>query len=180
MLKNTAVMSTLWVLAGVIVPSACWARKVEHWSYDRLFKEADLVVIARAASSRPCKDNWSERFFEQDRFQGLEATFEVASTLKGQVPETFKLLHFKYKPDETPYNDGPGLVSFLSRSLSIDVREAGDPGSSGLEPVRKRMVSAPEYLLFLKKRKDGRYEAISGQMDPDVSVRTLFRNDGVR
>ncbi len=36
------------------------------------------------------------------------------------------------------------------------------------------MMSGPEYRIFLRKRKDGRYEAVSGQMDSDFFVRTLF------
>ncbi len=35
-------------------------------------------------------------------------------------------------------------------------------------------MSGPEYLLFLRKRKDDRYEAVSGQMDSDFFVRALF------
>jgi hypothetical protein len=31
-----------------------------------------------------------------------------------------------------------------------------------------------EYLLFLKKRGDGRYEPVSGRIDPLLSVRELF------
>lgn len=40
-------------------------------------------------------------------------------------------------------------------------------------------MSGPEYLPFLRKRKlrkrkDDRYEAVSGQMDADFFVRALF------
>ena len=31
----------------------------------------------------------------------------------------------------------------------------------------------PEYMLFLKKRSDGRYEPVSGQYDPDDSVKLV-------
>jgi hypothetical protein len=34
-------------------------------------------------------------------------------------------------------------------------------------------LGAPEYLLFLKLRKDGRYEPVSGRVDPEFSVREL-------
>jgi hypothetical protein len=32
----------------------------------------------------------------------------------------------------------------------------------------------PQYLLFLKKRPDGRYEAVSGQIDPSLSAREMY------
>jgi len=41
-------------------------------------------------------------------------------------------------------------------------------------------TNGPEYLLFLKERKDGRYEAVSGQIDPEFFVRTLFPNGLLR
>ena len=38
----------------------------------------------------------------------------------------------------------------------------------------KNQVNPPEYLLFLKKGKDGMYEPVSGQLDAALSVRTIF------
>ena len=35
----------------------------------------------------------------------------------------------------------------------------------------KYSLGRPAYLLFLKARPDGRYEAVSGQVDPKLSVR---------
>ena len=35
-------------------------------------------------------------------------------------------------------------------------------------------LGKPEYLLFLKKGKGGRYEPVSGRTDPALSVRELF------
>ena len=160
-------MKTICVLTifCALTPSTGWARKVEDWPYDRLFKDADVVVIARAVSSVECKDEWNERFFDGSRFQGLETTFEVASTLKGKSPESLKLLHFRYKRETTAYEDGPGLISFLTKPLSTKVKKRGEVLGE-LVPLRASKSSRPEHLLFLRLRKDGRYEAISGQMVP--------------
>jgi len=67
-------------------------------------------------------------------------------------------------------------VSFFLKSISIDVtqRYREEDGQRELKQKRQRVTSKPEYLLFLKKRKDGIYEAESGQMDPGFSVRALF------
>lgn len=176
-MKHLTLISTLSVLGSVVVPSIGWTRQVEDWPYDRLFKEADLVVIARPVSSAPCQDQWNERFFEKSRFQGLETIFEIASTFKGETPKSLKLLYFHYKSGERPYEDGPGLVSFHTKPHSIHVSELGREESNELKPLRVSQTNAPEYLLFLKQRKDGRYEAISGQMDPKLSSRTVFQTE---
>jgi hypothetical protein len=39
---------------------------------------------------------------------------------------------------------------------------------------KDRWDQAPQYLAFLKKRPDGRYECVSGHLDPDLSVRQLI------
>ena len=35
------------------------------------------------------------------------------------------------------------------------------------------VLPTPEYLLFLKRLKDGRYEPVSGRIDPAPSVREV-------
>jgi hypothetical protein len=75
-----------------------------------------------------------------------------------------------------PYNDGPSLVSFFMKPISIDVMQQ----QRELKQKRQSVTSKPEYLLFLKKRKDGLYEAVSGQMDPGLSVRALFELRSLR
>jgi hypothetical protein len=42
----------------------------------------------------------------------------------------------------------------------------------GLAPFVSGELS-PEYLLFLKRGKDGRYEPVSGRIDPILSVREM-------
>lgn len=167
-------MKTICVLTILctLTPSTGWARKVEDWPYDRLLKNADVVVIARPVSSVECKDEWNERFFDGSRFQSLETTFEVASTLKGKSPESLKLLHFRYNRETTVYEDGPGLISFLTKPRSTKVKKRGEVLGE-LVPLVASKSSRPEYLLFLRLRKDGRYEAISGQMDSNLSARTV-------
>ena len=153
-------------------------RQIESWSYENLLKEADLVVIARAVSTVPSKDKWEAGIFDRDRFKGLETTFELAIAFKGKSAGTFKVLHFQYKNPSRPLEDGPGLVSFLSEPLSVDVGQSGKTGEEGwrtLQPTKsKSLMPVPEYLLFLKKRADDRFEAVSGQVDPNSSVRTLL------
>jgi hypothetical protein len=159
------------------VPSTGWTRRVELWPYERLFKEADLVVIARAKSSVPCKDKWEEDLFGAELFQGVETSFKIASLLKGTPPSSVKMLHFKLKRS-TLLNDGPSLVSFRTEPVRLKL-EKGEEKELRQPHNTHYLAAKPEYLLFLKLRKDGRYEAVSGQIDPQGSVRTLIQNMGL-
>ena len=172
--------ATITAIAGILCfSSISSARQVEDWPYERLLKEADVVVVARAVSTVRSKDKWEAAVFEANRFVAFETTFESAAVLKGELADTFKVLHFQYRSGSTLFNDGPGLVTFLTKPLSLETGKAVRPGkgeSKKLRPVKSMsLTSAPEYLLFLKKRPDGRFEAVSGQVDPEFSVRTLFR-----
>ena len=45
-----------------------FARKVEDWSYERLFKEADLVMIGSVEGWGSTKAQWPEKIFDKVRF----------------------------------------------------------------------------------------------------------------
>jgi len=178
-------MKAIWsatILGILLAPSTTWARKVEDWSCDRLFKEADLVVIADALGFAASKQEWPEKIFEKDCFEGVETIFHASSVLKGEAPLCIHLVHFKYREHIDPFNDGPSLVSFFMKSISIDVTQQHreEDGQRELKQKRQSVTSKPEYLLFLKKRKDGLYEPVSGQMDPGLSVRALFELRSLR
>jgi len=168
------------ILFSLCLPTAVWARKVESWPYDRLMKEADLVVIAHAVSSAPCRDTWSENLFRNVAFQGVQTTFKVSSRLKGTCPATVKMLHFRFQKPIL-LNDGPSFVTFLTKPMMLDVRDVreDDRRLKQRQQVRQSLMSPPEYLLYLRLRKDGRYEALSGQVDPGFSVRALFQQSGL-
>ena len=64
---RSAVVVILFVvfLAGVAMPDAS-ARPVRNWNYEDLFKESDLVVIAKATGSKDTgeKDRGEQRRHE--------------------------------------------------------------------------------------------------------------------
>ena len=178
-------MKAIWsatILGILFAPSTTWARKVEDWPYDRLFKEADLIVIAYAQGLATSKQEWPEKVFEKDRFEGVTTIFHASSVLKGEAPLCIHLIHFNSTEPARPYNDGPSLVSFFLKPISIDVtqKHQEEDGQRVLKQKRQSFTNQPEYLLFLKKRKDGFYEAVSGQMDPSFSVRALFELRSLR
>ncbi|MEE2935813.1 MAG: hypothetical protein VYA84_07435 [Planctomycetota bacterium] len=179
MLRTLAVTAIAFWLVG---PSNGWARKVEFWPYDRLSQESELIVIATAMRSELCDEAWPEDDFSKDRFVGTETVFKVESVLKGGTPDSVRVIHFSYKQGATRYDNGPGFVTFLTEPIVTAAKKAGHDSGVLKEwvAVVERLANKPEYLLFLKKRSDGRYEAVSGQMDSALSVRTISPPDETR
>ena len=156
--------------------SLSFARKVEDWPYERLFKEADLVMIGSVEGWGSAKALWSEKIFDKERFAAEKTAFHPRLVLKGEhaFPCTW-VLHFSYKKGVAPYEDGPNLVNFVKKPVLIEVKskKEGKAQESKAKRVSKSMVSPPEYLLFLKER-NGMYEPVSGQLDAAFSVRAIF------
>jgi hypothetical protein len=146
---------------GIVAPMLS-ARAIENWPYDRLFKEADLVVIARATSSESCDDKTTHNIWKAECL-GVNTAFSVKTVLKGKCDEDkITVLHFKLK-DEVLIQDGPLLVAFRMKETVLKLKNA----KVGLPP--------PEYMLFLKATKDGRYEPVSGRIDPELSVKEVHK-----
>lgn len=148
------------------------ARLLESWPYDKLLKRADLVVFAtavktEAAADEPPEHSWNFELVAQT------TTFKVSHALKGEAGGgQLKVLHFKFgelkkgvEPNVLAYivEDGPLLVAF--RTKSVIVKAEGAP-----EDV---VLRTPEYLLFLKRANGGRYEPVSGPIDPALSVKEV-------
>ena len=147
------------VFAGVAVcASPGEARFIENWPYDKLMKESDLVVFAKAVKTEVTADEPPKHSWPYD-FVGQNTTFEAKHALKGKVDgKQIKVLHFNWgelkkgldpkDPFSHLIRNGPLLVAFETKD-------------------------APEHLLFLKSLKDGRFEPVSGRIDPRLSVRKL-------
>jgi hypothetical protein len=170
MWKRIAVVAV--IAAGLVAcPEPAPARFVEDWPYERLFKEADLIVFAtalktEAANDKPPEQNWPCEFAAQN------TTFKVEHALKGKAQgEQIKVLHFKFGElkkglDPNDFSngliiDGPLLVAFRAGEVMVTVGKD------------HAVLPTPEYLLFLKRLKDGRYEPVSGLIDPAQSVREV-------
>jgi hypothetical protein len=171
-------MGKRYVLAAVCAacfhayPSTAPARFVKKWEYDDLLKEADLVVLAVAvrteqADDKPPDHSWPLEFVAQN------STLKVRCALKGKAEgEHIKVFHFKFEEPKKGLEDraiinGPNFVAFRTRPAPVKLGKD------------KQFFPAPEYLLFLKHMKDGRYEPVSGQIDPDRSVRQVSGPSGV-
>ena len=154
-------MIRLLTALSLMLGCLCEARPVEAWDYERLIEEADLVVIAR-----PTATNMTETIEKLPHwYHGPEpvkckvtlTTFGVSAVLKGDTrdQDTITLRHLR-KPKGLSIRtsivvfqiDGPGFVAFDDKA-SIDC------------------------LLFLRRLPSGEFVAVTGQVDPDLSVRCL-------
>ena len=155
------------VTATALVCTVTLSRPVQHYSYERLFAEADLVVFATAQKTEETADQLAGYGnFSSDKvsykYVGQNSTFKVKYSLKGEAQvEQIKILHFKYVGTEGIVGNAPALVAFRTEPVTVT---AGNVQTK---------LPIPEYLLFLRRMKDGRYEAVSGQTDPVLSVREV-------
>lgn len=137
-IKRISAILLLLLLARVV-----FAHLMYDWSYQEMFKKADLVVVAKPASTT----NTSERTTLSGDLHvvGLSTTFETLLILKGDKNLKIIVLHH-YRlsdPGEVILN-GPAFVDF-------------------------RASNPLPFLLFLVKEPDGRYAPATDQIDPGAS-----------
>jgi hypothetical protein len=156
-------LSVMAVFAFFVAPTS--ARRIENWPYERLFKDSDLVIIGTAESTADTKDRFKNKEWNVE-FIGQETTLTVRTALKGDMKgkKKVQVLHYRL-PNGVKVENGPLLVSFRKKPLSLKGTINGE--------AREVLLGRPDYLLFLRARPDGRFELISGQVDPALSVREL-------
>lgn len=150
----------LMIGASIAISANVHARLLEDWPYEKLMKEADLVVIAKAVKTEDTKDEIEDSNWKHESV-GQNSTLEILSTLKGKAEgKQIQVLHFKL-PKGQFIRNGPLFVTFQTRPVELKAKD-GTP-----------VPGAAEYLLYLKRMKDGRFEPVSGRIDPAQAVREL-------
>ena len=135
-----------------------FARPVPIMRYDKLTKEADLVVIATPISVRDIGEKttlpgieyrYSNEIAKPFPAFVVETTFTNLSVLKGDTnATTFIFHHFRAADGFGGGYAAPELVKF--------------------DPNQKH-----GYLMFLKREADGRYISMTGQADPVFAIKDL-------
>ena len=152
------------MVATLVVGPFASARQVESWPYERLFKEADVVVIATVKASVETKDPAPDGRWKSVLI-GQATSFTIDTVIKGTVPAApLTVLHFKLKPGVVA-QDGPMLVGFRSKGPVI---EGGGVVKYHVE------LGNPQYLLFLKRDGKDRFAPVSGQIDALLSVKEIY------
>ena len=161
-LRNVLVFAIL--LSGALFSTSAATRMTNEMSFHPLATAAELVVIADASAPEP-KENTDQ--FMPKHLQQLETRLNVHAVIKGaQDKRELPFVHFRYKEGSKGIINGPQLLEFQTETIPED------------EAKKTRKSRAPKYLLFLKRRVDGKYEAVSGQMDPIYSAFLLSTADG--
>ena len=152
---NSPRLKTCLVAATIVLSlaSVCNARPVAYWPYEKLAKEADLIVIATPTQTKDSGDKVIFPGIARDNKPvfgfGVNTTFGVLAVLKsGQDLKSFVLFHLREAESNAISENGPSLVSF--------------------DPSEKK-----RYLMFLKREADGRFSSLCGQTDPAGAVKDL-------
>jgi hypothetical protein len=143
------------------------ARLIESWSLQRIKDTAGLVLVGTVAST----GHWHEKLEDPlfgEHLEGRLTTFDVGTVFKGDVPtKQIELVHYQVK-DGGLIDNGPLLASFRKTGRRLEIESV-----DGVKEKAHVLEGTPHYLLFLKKRGDGKYEPVSGQIDSALSVRKL-------
>ena len=133
---------------------ATQARIMRSWSYQELFDQADLVVIAKPISSQDTTEQALLPNIAPDMHViGLSTEFDLSVVMKGDKSlKKLFLHHYRLTNPKQLMMNGPSLASFDTKQYS-------------------------RYLLFLHREADGRYSPVSGQTDP--AMFSILKLEGV-
>ena len=145
----------------VLICPLAYARFLPEWSYEKLNSEADLIVIATPVKILETTEYEPYRFDIFDKPDPVKANvtktdFSILTILQGKCDRIVVLRHHRVPNDLDPksedakafYYNGPKYLKF-------------DPKAN------------KSYLLFLKRLDRGEYVAVSGQVDPWISIKPL-------
>jgi hypothetical protein len=121
------------------------ARLMRTWSYQELYDQADLVIIAKPVSTKETAEKATLPNIAPDvHVVGLSTEFEISLVVKGDKSvKKATLHHYRLADPKQLMMNGPSLASF-------------DPKQH------------TRFLLFLRRETDGRYSPVSGQTDPTL------------
>jgi len=134
------------IITGFLILTAALlaqARKMRSWSYQEVYDQADLVVIAKPISTQDASEKAVLPNISPDvHVVGLSTEFAISVVMKGDKSlKKCVLHHYRLTNPKEMMINGPMLASF-------------DPKQQ------------PRFLLFLHQEADGRYAPVSGQTDP--------------
>ncbi len=128
------------------------ARLTRAWTWQEMFDQADLVVIARPTATKDTSEH--SKLLTDIPVIGVHTDFETRLILKGSRGLTsFTLHHYRFeRPEEEKYiANGPNLIRLE------------------MKPGQRRT-----YLLFLRREEEGVYAPVTNQTDPyDTCVNEL-------
>jgi hypothetical protein len=155
-------VATVLLCAPTFAPHAS-ARLVNPFTFNELLEKSDVIAIVEAIRDEPAKDT-----FKPDnitRFVGINTHFRVHLVLKGKV-ETKEVTVLHFWNEEPRIENGPECADFR---FTITYTEEHFMNGENVGSVAVHHPERPMWLAFLKKRNDGRFEPVAGQLDSAFS-----------
>ena len=120
------------------------ARLTKSWSYQELYDQADLVVVAKPIATQDTTEKATLPELTYVHVVGLSTEFDISVVMKGDKSvKKATLHHYRLADPKQLMRNGPSLASFDPKQLT-------------------------RFLLFLHRETDGRYSPVSGQTDPNL------------
>jgi hypothetical protein len=147
---KTTIIAVLMLATGFLAQ----ARLMRSWSYQELFDQADIVVIAKPVATQDTSEQAVLPDIAPDvHVVGLSTDFDASVVMKGDKSmKKFVLHHYRLANPKESMDNGPSLAFFEPKTYS-------------------------RFLLFLHRESDGRYAPVSGQTDPTSF--SILKIDGV-
>lgn len=137
----TRIIAGFLILTGLLAQ----ARTMRTWSYQELYDQSDLVVIAKPTSVQDTTEEAVLPNISPDvHVVGLSTEFEISVVMKGEKSvKKATLHHYRLADPKRLMDNAPNIASF-------------DPKQH------------TRFLLFLHREPDGRFSPVSGQTDPTL------------
>lgn len=161
--------SSLGILLLGVAVSRVDARVRDLWPSWKLSKNSDLIAIVQVISTGDAnKASKPPKGYEE--LVGVDSRFRVLAVLKGKH-KAKELVLFHFRTKKQPQQGRRAIVNPGTRTTRKEVQtpDLDGPCLVSFDPAKKRT----RYLIFLTARPDGRYECVSGQIDPNLSVAHL-------
>lgn len=159
-------------LFSVFCIMACVARPVPSWPYEKLVAESDVVAIVEPVENKPAQDMFPGYSYGHptNHFTATDTRFKVHTVLKGDTVKELTVLHFSYSTNVSVIVNGASFIQFFTGPLQYEKRalKNGKP-VGGVTSYQQ----PPEWIVFLKRRSDGRFEPVAGHCDSAHSFREL-------
>jgi hypothetical protein len=157
--------------ANVFVHSPVAGRELVRLSYQDLVDRSDVVVIGRLVSTVDDEERPVDAALQgnRDNVVPVVSTIRIEAVMKGRsLDNEISIPHWRYR-EGAAVDNGPRLLKFMARGEKTGVSIATG------KPVY--LDRPPSYLLFLKSAPGGSFVPVTGQYDPDDSVRRLATAD---
>jgi hypothetical protein len=160
-------------LCSLLCASNCFARLGPLWPYEKLVAESDAVAIIEPIKNEPAQDTFPGYGYGHptNHFTATDTRFKIHAVLKGEAMKELTILHFSYSTNVSMIANGVSFIQFTIGSLEYEVTLRKDG-----KPVGDKTIYGPRpvmWMAFLKRRKDGRFEPVTGHYDASYSFREL-------